>query len=262
MEPTERESVVTAAESESYTRIRRTNLIAGVVHMAQAVTMLALSSDLSLPITVSYLGDDPIQVLRGVAPETLFDVPVGPLVALFLLLAAIDHLVVASPWAHPWYERNLSKGINAARWLEYSISASLMVLLICLFVGIRDIAALVGLFGVNSAMIFFGWLMERHQRPGRADWAAFWFGCFAGSVPWVAIWWYVLGAARVPGFVYVITLTQLILFTAFALNQAMQYAQVGKWRSYLFGEATYITLSLIAKSLLAWIIYANVLRPA
>ena len=177
-------------------------------------------------------------------------------------MVPLDHLVVASPWVHSWYERNLSRGINVARWVEYSMSASLMVVLICLFVGIRDIAALLGLFGVNAAMIFFGWLMERHQTPGRADWTAFWFGCFAGSVPWVAIWWYVLGTDRVPGFVYAITLTQLILFTAFAFNQALQYAQVGKWRSYLFGESAYITVSLIAKSLLAWIIYANVLRPA
>lgn len=262
MDPPARDHTAPDVEAGAYTRIRRRNLIAGVVHLPQATLMLALSSDLSLPITVSYLDDDPIQVQRGVAPETLFEVPVGPLVALFLLLAAIDHLVVALPPVRSWYERNLSRGINVARWVEYAISASLMVMLICLFVGIRDVAALLGLFGINSAMIFFGWLMERHQTPGRADWAAFWFGCFAGFVPWVAIWWYVLGTEGVPGFVYAITLTQLVLFTAFGLNQALQYAQVGRWRSYPFGESTYITLSLIAKSLLAWLIYANVLRPA
>lgn len=256
------EARVAGAEAHVYRRIRRGNMIAGLVHLAQAIMMLALSTDLSLPVTVGYLGNDPIQVREGVTPETLFDIPIGPLVALFLLLAAIDHLAVASPWVRPWYERNLSQGINVARWVEYSVSASLMVVLICLFVGIRDIAALLGLFGVNSAMIFFGWLMERHQTPGRSDWAAFWFGCFAGSVPWLAIWWYVLGTESVPGFVYGITLTQLILFTAFGLNQALQYAQIGRWRSYLVGESTYITLSLIAKSLLAWLIYANVLRPA
>ena len=262
MDAPERDHIGSEAEAGPYTRIRRRNLTAGVVHLVQAAVMLALSSDLSLPITVSYLDDDPIQVRSGVAAETLFDVPIGPLVALFLFLAAIDHLAVASPWVRSWYERNLSDGINVARWVEYSISASLMVVLICLFVGIRDIAALLGLFGVNSAMIFFGWLMERHQTPGRADWAAFWFGCFAGSVPWIAIWWYVLGTDGVPGFVYAITVTQLILFIAFGFNQALQYAQVGRWRSYLLGESAYITLSLVAKSLLAWIVYANVLRPA
>jgi hypothetical protein len=127
-------------------------------------------------------------------------------------------------------------------------------------VGIRDVAALLGLFGVNTSMILFGLLMERHQRPGQADWSAFWFGCVAGVVPWAAIWWYVLGAGEVPGFVYAITLTQLVLFAGFAVNQALQYAQVGRWRSYLFGETAYVVLSLVAKSLLAWLIYANVLR--
>jgi hypothetical protein len=51
-----------------------------------------------------------------------------------------------------------------------------------------------------------------------------------------------------------------VLFTAFGLNQALQYRQVARWRSYLFGEAAYVVLSLAAKSLLAWLIYANVLR--
>ncbi|MDQ3526076.1 MAG: hypothetical protein M3451_13630, partial [Chloroflexota bacterium] len=39
----------------------------------------------------------------------------------------------------------------------------------------------------------------------------------------------------------------------------LQYKQVGRWRSYVFGEKAYILLSLIAKSLLAWQVFANVL---
>jgi hypothetical protein len=241
-------------------RLRWLNLVVGAVHLAQAALMIALSNDLSLPVVASYLTDDPVMVQEGVSPETLFEVAIGPAVALFLLLAAIDHLLVAGPGVRRWYERNLARGMNVARWAEYSVSASIMVVLIALFVGIRDVAALLGLFGVNTSMILFGLLMERHQSPGRADWSAFWFGCVAGAVPWVAIWWYVLGAGDVPGFVYAITLTQLVLFAGFGLTQALQYARVGRWRSYLFGEATYIVLSLVAKSLLAWLIYANVLR--
>ena len=237
------------------------NVVVGLAHLAQAALMLVLSNDLALPVVASYLADDPIRVQAGVAPETVFDVRIGPLVALFLLLAAVDHLLVAAPGVRGWYERRLDSGINPARWIEYSVSASLMVVLIGLFVGIRDVAAVIALFGVNSAMILFGWLMERHQQPGRPDWAAFWFGCLAGTVPWVAIWWYLLGGpTEPPGFVYAITVTQLVLFTAFGVNQWLQYAQVGRWRSYVFGERTYIVLSIVAKSLLAWIVYANVLR--
>ena len=39
----------------------------------------------------------------------------------------------------------------------------------------------------------------------------------------------------------------------------LQYKQVGPWRDYLFGEKVYIMLSLTAKALLAWLIFANVL---
>jgi hypothetical protein len=241
-------------------RLRRLNVVVGVAHLVQAVLMLALGNDLSLPVVASYLTDDPVLVQEGEAPTTLFEVAIGPAVALFLFLAAIDHLLVAAPGIRGWYERNLGRGTNVARWAEYSVSASIMIVLIALFVGIRDVAALLGLFGVNTAMILFGLLMERHQSPGTADWSAFWFGCVAGTVPWAAIWWYILGAGGVPGFVYGITVTQLVLFAGFALNQALQYARVGRWRSYLYGEAAYIVLSLAAKSLLAWLIYANVLR--
>ena len=33
---------------------------------------------------------------------------------------------------------------------------------------------------------------------------------------------------------------------------SLQYKKVGRWADYLFGERVYVTLSLVAKSLLAW----------
>ena len=61
-----------------------------------------------------------------------------------------------------------------------------MIVLIAMITGIADIAALVALFGVNAAMILFGWLQERYEEPGGGDVAVV-FGCMAGIVPWVAI---------------------------------------------------------------------------
>ena len=52
-----------------------------------------------------------------------------------------------------------------------------------------------------------------------------------------------------------------MLFNTFALNQWLQYRQVGRWRDYLFGEWQYVILSLVAKSVLAWQIFANTLIP-
>jgi hypothetical protein len=239
--------------------LRRFNVVVGLVHLAQAVAMVALSNELALPVTATFLAGDPVTA-RGAAPEVLFEVPIGPAVAAFLLVAAIDHLAVALPGVGRWYEANLARGANYARWVEYSASASLMIALIAMFTGIWDVAALIAIVGVNTAMIWFGLLMERDQRPGRPDWTAFSLGTVAGLVPWVAITIYVLGGADPPGFVYAIVGFQFLFFASFGLNQFLQYRRAGPWRDYLFGERAYIWLSLGAKSLLAWLIFANVLR--
>ncbi|MGB8384857.1 MAG: hypothetical protein WCG47_27070, partial [Dermatophilaceae bacterium] len=51
--------------------------------------------------------------------------------------------------------------------------------------------------------------------------------------------------------------TQLILFFSFGLNQWLQYRGIGKWTDYAYGEKTYLVLSLVAKSLLAWQIFGG-----
>ncbi|MHB1474801.1 MAG: HAD family hydrolase [Dermatophilaceae bacterium] len=48
-------------------------------------------------------------------------------------------------------------------------------------------------------------------------------------------------------------------FDVFALNQWLQCEQAGRWRDYLVGECTYLTLSLVAKSAPAWQVFAGTL---
>ncbi|MDB4103486.1 heliorhodopsin HeR [Acidimicrobiales bacterium] len=85
--------------------------------------------------------------------------------------------------------------------------------------------------------------------------------------PWATVVAYLVvglgqeGAEGPPGFVYGIIFTLFMFFNTFAINQWLQYRKKGRWTDYLVGERTYITLSLIAKTLLAWQIFANVLIP-
>jgi hypothetical protein len=247
-------------QRQAHVNLRRLNVVVGLAHLAQAGLMLALSNDLALPITASWATGDPVVARMPAAPHEVFALAIGPAVALFLFLAAVDHLVVAAPGVHRWYERLIAEDRNHVRWIEYSVSAALMMVLIARFTGIADLAALIGVFALTTSMILFGLLMERQQRPGSADWSAFWFGSLAGAVPWVAVALYLVNGARPPGFVYAIVAIQLLFFFSFALNMALQYLRVGRWREYRFGEAVYMWLSLGAKSILAWLVFANVLR--
>ncbi|MGE0571691.1 MAG: heliorhodopsin HeR [Dehalococcoidia bacterium] len=239
--------------------LRRFNLIMGSLHAVSAALMLALSNDFSLPVTAAFADGPPGQ--SNPALETLFSIPLGPMMAAFLGLSALGHFAVASPWGYPLYSGWLRRGINPARWIEYSLSASIMIVAIALLPGITDFNALIGLFAVNAAMIFFGWQMElENEGAPKVRWSSFVFGSVLGIIPWVAIGLQIAGAGSdVPPFVYGIFVTLFVLFNTFAINMFLQYAKVGPWRDYLFGERVYMWLSLIAKSLLAWQVFTNTL---
>ncbi|MGB0101506.1 MAG: heliorhodopsin HeR [Nocardioides sp.] len=243
--------------TERLSNLRRWNIGLTVLHVAQAVAILLLAGDFAITVTSQFPDGPPGSQLPS--PDALFDVPVGGAVALFLALAALDHLITATA-ARGRYERELAAGFNRFRWIEYSVSATLMVLLIGFYNGITGITAVVAIAGANVAMILFGWIQEVSNPPGRArtTMLPFWFGVVAGAAPWVAIGVNLVGAgSSVPGFVYGIFISLFILFMSFALNQWLQYREIGPWRSYAFGEKTYLVLSLVAKSALAWQIFSG-----
>jgi hypothetical protein len=242
--------------------IRRYNLIAAAAHAVQAVLIALLATDFTLPVTATYLEGPP-----GTTPAdqvVIWDVPVAWGVFLFFALSAAAHLVVASPWVFPRYRVGLEAGHNYYRWVEYSLSSSVMIVLIAQLVGIADVTALLAIFGVNASMIFFGWLQEKYHQPGDGGWLPFVFGCLAGIIPWLAVLAYVVApgstsGAEPPTFVYGIIISLFLFFNVFAIVQWLQYRKVGRWRDYLVGERTYITLSLVAKSALAWQVFAGTL---
>ncbi|NQW64966.1 MAG: heliorhodopsin HeR, partial [Actinobacteria bacterium] len=229
---------------------------------ASMAAVLALSNDFALPVTATYMSGPPGSTFAP--PIVLFSTPVGLTVAIFLGLSALAHFIVASPKFFPRYSAGLAAQRNYFRWVEYSISSSVMIVLIAQVTGVSEISAIISIFGVNASMILFGWLQEKYENPGNGGWLPFIFGCITGIVPWVVLMFYVFsigGASETtaPAFVYGIVFTIFVFFNSFALVQWLQYKKVGKWSEYMRGERTYITLSLVAKSALAWQIFANTL---
>lgn len=250
-----------------FNRLRIYNIFMGFLHLAQAIFIIILSNKFTLPITTSFLTYDETIDKLWPATSTLINLPLGIMVALFFLLSAIAHLTVASPGIFNWYINKLKKGINYARWYEYSLSASLMIVLIGMLSGVYDLGALIMAFILTAVMNLCGLVMEIHnQVTERTNWTSYVVGCIAGVAPWIAIAIYFFGSLAqaeggVPTFVYIILPTLLVFFFSFALNMVLQYKKVGPWRDYFFGERAYIFLSLVAKSALAWQIFAGTLRP-
>lgn len=248
---------------QEISRLRRLNVIAGCLHTVSFLAILFLSNSFSMPVRATYLTEAP-GTGNFTQPIELFSLNTGYVVAAFMALSAFFHFFVASPNIFPRYSDGLHRHINKYRWIEYSLSSSLMIILILQLNGVADYIALFAIFGVNLSMILFGWLQERFTTPGDGNLLPFWFGCIAGAVPWVALAINIASPkgpadSVVPGFVYGIVITLFLLFNCFAVVQWKQYRAKGKWANYLHGERAYIVLSFVAKSLLAWQIFAGAL---
>ena len=252
----DRTLVATGVTDARLIGLRRWNLGLTALHLAQAVLILMLADAFTIAVTSSFPEGPPGTPVA--TPSTLFDVRIGWAVAIFLGLAALDHLLTATV-SRGVYEDDLRQGINRFRWIEYSLSATLMIILIGSFSGITSINAVIAVAGANVGMILFGWLQERMNPPGRTSTTMlpFWFGALVGVAPWISIAVNIVGSKTVPGFVYSIVIAQFTFFFSFGLNQWLQYREVGRWIDYAFGEKTYLVLSLVAKSVLAWQIFAG-----
>lgn len=260
MPPSQGKGVVVSDEKGAFFRLRRLNLVAGLLHAVSASVVVVLSNGFSLPVSARYMTGQPGSGLSETV--VLGSLPTAIVVALFFYLSAAAHLAVAGP-LRALYERWLSAGWNPARWVEYSCSSSAMLVVICQLSGIDDVTALVAVVGANVAMILFGFLQEKYECPG-GSLVPFWFGCVAGVSPWVAIFWNLFSpgsssAASAPGFVYGIVFSLFVFFNCFAVVQFLQYRARGRWVDYLFGERVYVVLSLAAKSALAWQVFAGTL---
>jgi hypothetical protein len=257
----------TAPLPERFERLRLFNAAMAFLHFVQGVVMLLLSNDFSLPVTTSFLEFDELSEKLLTKDDTLLDLRIAPLVASFLFISAFAHLALTLPGVYQWYMRNLRLGINYARWYEYALSASVMIVVIAMLTGMYDLGSLILIFALNAAMIFFGLQMEvQNHGAARVNWTPFVLGGFVGVIPWVVIGIYLLAPASrsigdVPTFVYGIYISLFVWFNMFAVNMFLQYRKLGPWRDYLFGERMYIMLSLTAKSALAWQVFAGTLRP-
>ena len=255
-----------------FKELKRFNLVMGGFHLLQGIAMLFLATNVIQKI--AEFQPTIVQFFLRFNPETrsleatskeLFQLPFGILVASFLLISALAHgLIVLNG---DLYVKDLKNGVNRFRWFEYALSSSIMIVLIATLFGIYDIASLILIFIVNASMNLFGLDMEllnAGTTKEKVKWGPFIWGSLAGVAPWIAILLYMFGNGnfdQVPWFVWAIVGTYFVAFNTFPINMILQYKRVGKWKDYLYGERTYIVLSLAAKSFLAWLVLFGAMQP-
>jgi hypothetical protein len=264
----------------TFSSLRRFNIIMGAIHLFQGIMMIVLGlsltqlGDFKLVIFQNYLeyiSTGPDSGYLSFARSEMFTLPFFVLVASFLLISALAHALISFPKKlNEMYNDDLSKRINRLRWFEYALSSSIMIVLIAYLFGVSDIASLILIFIVNASMNLFGLVMEQlnsGKEKGDINWGPFIWGTIAGLAPWIAIILYMTGAsaeatAQTPWFVWAIVGSYFVAFNTFPVNMILQYLRKGKWANYMYGERGYIILSLVAKTVLAWLVLVGALQPS
>lgn len=240
-------------------QLQNFNRKAGFLHMVQAALMfLVLNYEFKIPIVTRFFGETP----EGIRPVTdvLVDLPVVVVAPVFILLSALFHFFIASPFYVRKYEANIRKGMNPMRWWEYSLSSSLMLAVLLMMGGLNDLPSVVFVFSLNLIMNLMGLMMELYnQDREKVSWLPYNIGVFAGIVPWIigGLYFWVSTsnvADSIPWYAKAGFLLTFVFFNSFAVNMWLQYKKLGKWKKYEYGERAYVVLSLVAKSALGWVL--------
>ena len=280
--------------------VRSWNLITSLLHLGNGVAIVALryanDKDLLYGIQQSYpdwsrnaSSEDIIQgeefFVRKRDIQT-YELSLTWLIAVFFFLSFAFQLAAYFPNVYS-YEALLQKGRHPLRFIEYSISSPLMVIAIALLSGIFEHYALLGMFFAMFSCNILGLLAEHlasmkpKEKTDEEDrllrnvdagmrsehLTVTWIAHVAGWICVIGAWLPVLsafslgnseGTVAAPDFVYVIIATMFVLFNSFGINQLLELSGV---YGHETAELVYITLSLTSKSLLGWMIFANVLAP-
>lgn len=259
----------------------RRNQLLGALHLFNGVAGFTLSQtvdnmkEFTIPLTTLFLDWDRDTSTATQELKVVWNFQFVAWTSMFAFMSAAAHFWVLWKWDK--YTTDLARGLNRFRWWEYAVSSSLMIMLIAMLFGVYDVYSQIFIGCINAAMNLFGDIMEVRnagKKPEDVDWVPFIYGGIAGSYSWIIIFTFMLGSPGVDGapwFVWVILATYIILFFTFPWTMYNQYAQNGKYNNelypllknggYLMGERHYGYLSLVAKTLLVWLVISGSNQP-
>lgn len=284
--PSIRESLLVADPSlDKVKSLRRWNLAAGILHgisftAALVLVIIFIDQSVSTELRTDYKVYDaasPTLDIGGpfsVVSTSLGFYKLSWLILAFPFITALFHFVIAlNPVINASYSQStLQEGRNPYRWIEYSITASIMTWVIAQLSGVTNVFLLVTLVLVNIALQYQGYIMEvvnvRRER-GNYFWSPTVIGFLLFAAQWIPIFVYFFAAITserppaaepIPWFVYTIVFGLFFQFLLFGLVMTFHYYGWPKWlRSNYYNEIAYIVLSLTSKVFLDWNLLIGIL---
>ncbi len=252
---------------EQPVRLQRWNVALAALFGVQAAVVALLSGSVhSFQVMAGFLAQDPLQTAAQghtvlvFAVHHLFDVNLAWLVAAFLGVAAIAHVLLATG-RRPVYEAGIVRGMNPTRWREYALAGGLAAVVVAMLAGVQDAGLLAAVFGLSAAAALCFQITERSDP---ASWLSFLVGKGTGVLALLAIGYYLLAGvlygSALPALVYVTFGVAAAGFGALAVLVWLAGHGKGKFANTLLTERVYMGLSLVGLSAVAWLAVISALK--
>ena len=175
------------------------------------------------------------------------------------------------------------------RWLEYSFSASIMLIILSGTLGVREIRTQHACIGLMAVTITYGWMTDLYANTAIEQtpcWSPYWNRTFLrrwrpgswktrlqfhlyGYLPYTLLWvlcfrGYINAVnsfgAWFPDFLNGLVFGVFAVFTVFGVVQAVLQALPYGPSLYAYGELVYIVLSFVAKAECGFIVVEQALK--
>jgi Heliorhodopsin len=276
-------------EAKRANRLWWMHFLAGLVHMIQLVVVITFWGNRTLPEMVGVVqitqqitkyeklsntstkNASNSHVIPGnftmtLIQDNVFQLDIKLMIVFFFALAALDHFLVLI-----FSNRNTIAETGAYfRLIEYSISASIMAVSIAIETGITDLTSLSSMFFLMWSCMIFGLISETLAHS--IDLTNAWIAHLAGWVPFLAAYIPIINSfiqsdriadknVKAPGFVIYIVWGEFFLFGCFGLVQSYYLSTKITRPNYAryTSEWIFLTLSIVAKTLLAWLVLSPLL---
>lgn len=257
------------------------NLIAGLLHLVNASLMVMFyylndKHDQLYDITSNYAtwtrdttgtnASDSGDWIISTSEYTIIEgLSLNWLIFAFHILSFIFQIGVLMPCFK--YQKMVdNEGRNPYRFIEYALSASIMLICIALLCGVRNFTVMLSIVGFTVLCQLLGLIAEYMPKGGNRNgvhalaWISILFAY--GMILMYYVTAIIENDVDPPDFVHIIVGTQAFLFLSFGFVQTSQLCCMKAKCIGAIGrqaEISYCVLSLVAKTLLGWLIYANVI---
>lgn len=257
------------------------NSVLCILHLANAMGVIASTYNLDVPNNIQETFMTAVKQVNG--PPGLNSsgiVSITWVAAMFFAVTAMVHFIYAlNPGGI--YDNMIQDENNYIRWLEYTVTATLMKVIVCLNAGV-NIASEIFLHAMCTAVTMIqGQIVERNIRENRVS------DCILPTITgWlleITSWSIILTKfglvisqvngldipAKIPDWVYAVIFCEFGLFMSFAIVQVVHIAgnktaftkeeRVARYKKI---ETAYDILSLVAKTLLGWVVAGGLISSS